>query len=118
MGAVAHGTDRSRGMLRRGNWKLCFTQEGDEVELYNFKEDPAENVNLATDPKYNNLKKDLINSILLIWKDPDTLNKRIKFSHESRTIIRKLSKNNPVFNNYRRKNDYRYSLFGNASAQF
>jgi hypothetical protein len=115
MGAVAHGTDRSRGMLRRGNWKLCFTQEGDEVELYNFKEDPAENVNLATDPKYNNLKKDLINSILLIWKDPDTLNKRIKFSHESRTIIRKLSKNNPVFNNYRRKNDYRYSIFRNAS---
>lgn len=93
----AHGTDRSRCMLRRGDWKLCFTQEGDEVELYNLKEDPAENVNLATDPKYNNIKKDLINSILLIWKDPDILNKRIKFSQESRTIIRKLSKNNPVF---------------------
>jgi hypothetical protein len=93
----AHGTDRSRCMLRRGDWKLSFSKEGDEVELYNLKDDPSENVNLSMDAKFSDVKKILIDSILLIWKNPDTLNKRIKFSQESRTIIRELNKNNPIF---------------------
>jgi len=93
----AHGTDRSRCMLRRGDWKLSFSKEGDEVELYNLKDDPSENVNLAMDAKYSDVKKRLIDSILLIWKNPDILNKKIMFSQESRTIIRELNKNNPVF---------------------
>ncbi len=49
------------GSVRKGDWKIIYWYEGEELELYNLKEDPLESVDLSEKfpDKANDLKKEL-----------------------------------------------------------
>ena len=82
---LAHGTDRPRAMVRRGNWKLCYSH-GDppDMELYNLESDPGEFDNLAADPEYDSVRERLAAKAMEVWGDPDELDRSIKDSQRSR----------------------------------
>jgi len=51
--------------IRKGEWKLIYTYEDNQVELYNLKKDSAESINLTE--KHPSKAKDLLND-LEKWK--------------------------------------------------
>ena len=54
----------NRGALRRGIWKIVFIEKPNgngEWSLYNLKEDPLEQNNLA------NINKDKLEEMLMLW---------------------------------------------------
>ena len=59
-----------RSMIRNSEWKLVHDPMGDLDELYHFPTDPYEHSNLASDPAYANIKKELM-SELYTWRQWD-----------------------------------------------
>lgn len=95
---LAHGTDRPRAMVRRGNWKLCYSH-GDppDLELYNLESDPGEFDNLAADLEYDSVRERLAAKAMAVWGDPDELDRRIKDSQRSRLMIRDVLGEEAIF---------------------
>ena len=58
-------------MVRRGNWKLIY-YHGMEPQLFNLEEDPGEMRDLAADPGYRAVRRDLTSEVLEEW-DPDAV---------------------------------------------
>ena len=56
-----------RSMIRSTEWKLVHDPMGDLDELYQLTTDPYEFINLAYDPSYNSIKKDLMKQLYL-WR--------------------------------------------------
>lgn len=88
----AHGTDRARAMVRRGNWKLCYSHgEPVELELYNLDEDPGEFTNLADESRYREIQDNLLARIMELWGDPDRLTREVVLAQEARQMIRQVA---------------------------
>lgn len=64
-------------MILKDKLKLNYYHTFDEVELYDIKADPDENVNLADNPDYAIKKKELITELMKGW-DPDWMMKDIE----------------------------------------
>ena len=95
---LAHGTDRPRAMVRRGQWKLCYSHsQPPELELYDLESDPGEFNNLAGDPAHSVVQQRLTARVMEAWGDPDELNRRIRNSQRSRLMIRQVLGDAPVF---------------------
>jgi arylsulfatase A-like enzyme len=61
-------------MVRVGDYKLIIYPEVPKAYLFNLKKDPQEMVNLADEPKYQNIKKRLFKELLTLQnKYKDTL---------------------------------------------
>ena len=88
----AHGTDRAMGMVRSGNWKLCYGH-GDptELELYDLDSDPGEFTNLAGAPEHEDVQERLLKILLDQWGDPDEITARIVRDQEDREIVRNVT---------------------------
>ena len=52
-----------RSMIRNATWKLVHDPMGDLDELYNFESDPYEHTNLAEDPAFAFIKKELMDRL-------------------------------------------------------
>ena len=95
---LAHGTDRARAMLRRGNWKLSYSHGTPvELELYNLDEDPGEFTNLADDPRYREIQDGLLARIMELWEDPERLTREVAEAQETRLLIRQVAGDNAPF---------------------
>ena len=94
----AHGTDRALGMVRSGDWKLCYGH-GDpvELELYNLKSDPKEFTNLAGIPEHSEVQARLLKILLDQWGDPDELTAKIIRDQEDREIVRNVTGVGTIF---------------------
>ena len=95
---LAHGTDRARAMIRKGNWKLCYGH-GDppELELYDLEADAGEFNNLAGRPEVRDVQERLLARIREEWPDPDRLTREIHISQEERWEIRERTTDEMVF---------------------
>jgi choline-sulfatase len=93
----AHGTDRPRAMLRRGQWKLCYSYGNPaELELYDLKTDPGEFQNLADDPRHEEIKNSLLDAITDRW-DGQRVDLMVKASQRERYLIRSIDPDNRYF---------------------
>ena len=87
---TAHGTDRPRAMLRRGQWKICLSGRDAadlETELYDLAEDPGEFDNLAGRPAVRERQRELTRALLDRW-DPAGIDSRIRVSQAERALLR------------------------------
>ena len=71
-------------MVREGPWKLVHFVDSSEGQLFNLDEDPGERVNLWTNEKYAEVRRKLINEIL-IW--------RIEGSRQTQGFVQMLANN-------------------------
>ncbi len=86
---LAHGTDRARAMVRRGNWKLSYGHgTPPEVELYDLSSDPGEFMNLAGNPEHRETEEELVRRIMELWGSPDEVTRAGTLSQEARLVIR------------------------------
>jgi choline-sulfatase len=94
----AHGTDRAMGMVRSGNWKLCYGH-GDpvELELYDLEADPNEFTNLAGIAEHSAVQERLLKILLDQWGDPDELTAKIVRDQEDREIVRNVTGVGTIF---------------------
>ena len=94
----AHGTDRALGMVRSGDWKLCYGH-GDpvELELYNLKYDPKEFTNLAGNPEHTEVQARLLKILFDQWGDPDEMTAKIIRDQEDREIVRNVTGVGTIF---------------------
>ena len=86
---LAHGNDRPRAMLRRGDWKLTYGHVKDgqpQVELYDLAGDPGEFTNLAGRPDHRVVQATLTAELLAHW-DPAALAVEIERSQRERLLI-------------------------------
>lgn len=86
---LAHGNDRPRAMLRRGQWKLCYGYVPDgppQLELYDLAADPGEFVNLAGQPAQREIQAALLARLLSHW-DPAAINAAVVRSQRERLLI-------------------------------
>ncbi len=94
----AHGTDRAMGMVRSGNWKLCYGHSDPvDLELYDLENDPGEFTNLADIPEYSEIQTRLLTILLDQWGDPDELTAKIVRDQEGRQIIRNVTGVGTIF---------------------
>lgn len=86
---LAHGTDRPRAMIRRGQFKLSYNHgEPQEFELYDLESDPGEFDNRADDPALAEVKADLLSRILEKWGDAAAMDDEIRYSQRARFLMR------------------------------
>ncbi len=84
----AHGTDRPRAMLRRGNWKLCCGYGRPvELELYDLDSDPGEFQNMAEDARYQSVRDALLGRLFQLW-DGAQVDRKVRHSQQERALIR------------------------------
>ncbi|MDP6667108.1 MAG: sulfatase-like hydrolase/transferase [Dehalococcoidia bacterium] len=94
----AHGTDRAMGMVRSGNWKLCYGHaDPPELELYDLDADPGEFTNLAGAVEHAEAQERLLKILLDQWGDPDALTAKIVQDQEDREIVRNVTGVGTVF---------------------
>ena len=94
----AHGTDRAMGMVRSGNWKLCYGHaDPPELELYDLDADPGEFTNLAGAVEHAAVQERLLKILLDQWGDPDALTAKIVQDQEDREIVRNVTGVGTVF---------------------
>jgi len=93
----AHGTDRARAMVRKGQWKLCYNH-GDpaEFELYALASDPGEFNNLAGRPEHRKVQEELFARINELW-DAEKVTREVMASQEERQMIRDLAAEDRLF---------------------
>ena len=94
----AHGTDRPMGMVRSGNWKLCYGHGNPvEIELYDIESDPHEFTNLSEAAEHTHIKDQLLEILLEQWGDPDKLAAKIMQDQEDREIVRNVTGTGVIF---------------------
>ena len=87
----AHGTDNPRAMLRRGQWKLCVTQDvPGALELYDLSSDPDEFTNLAAHPDYALVRESMLTRLGELW-DGERIKQEVVASQRERVLIRSLA---------------------------
>jgi len=93
----AHGTDRARAMIRKGQWKLSYNH-GDppEFELYDLASDPGEFNNLAGRPEHREIQEKLFARINELW-DAQKVTEEVIASQEERQMIRDLAAEDGLF---------------------
>ncbi len=82
---LAHGVDRPMAMLRHERYKFNYSL-GDLPELYDLEADPNEYIDLAGDPAYADVIRDMEERLLSHW-DPIALNKQVRQSQRERQFI-------------------------------
>ena len=87
---LAHGVERPMAMLRKGKYKYNYSL-GDAPELYDISEDPEEFHNLANEPKYQAICRDLETQLLAEW-NPIEIEKQVRESQKARILIEKVTK--------------------------
>ena len=87
---LAHGVQRPMAMLRKGKYKYNYSL-GDPPELYDISEDQEEFHNLANEPKYQTICRDLETQLLADW-DPIEIEKQVCESQKARILIEKVTK--------------------------
>ncbi|MQG67192.1 MAG: DUF4976 domain-containing protein [SAR202 cluster bacterium] len=89
---LAHGTDRPRGMVRHGQYKLSYNHGvPPEFELYDLIADPGEFDNRADDPALSDVKQLLLARIMQKWDargGADALDAEIRGSQKARYLMR------------------------------
>lgn len=80
-GAVA----APRVMIRQGRWKIVVSEAYPD-QLYDLENDPVEMINLAEDPAYATVKKEMKNSAAGIWDLPK-LRKDVMQNQKMRSMI-------------------------------
>jgi len=86
---LAHGTDRPRGMIRSGKYKLSYNHGiPPEFEMYDLEADPGEFDNIAEDPDLREARNSLLGRILEKWGDVDAMDTAIRQSQKSRFLMR------------------------------
>jgi choline-sulfatase len=94
----AHGTDRAMGMVRSGNWKLCYDHDDPaDLELYDLDNDPGEFANLAGVPEHSDIQERLLKILMDQWGDPDALTAKILRDQEDRKVIRDVTGVGTIF---------------------
>jgi len=83
----AEGVWRGVRTIRRGQYKLTYIP-GMEPEMFDLEQDPNEWNNVASDPAYQEIRKELEELVLKDW-DPDACDERRWQSEERRLAILK-----------------------------
>ena len=86
---LAHGVQRPMAMLRKGQYKFNYSL-GDPPELYDINEDPGEFNNLANEPMYQAVCRELETQLLAEW-DPVDIEKQVRDSQKARILIDKVT---------------------------
>ncbi len=86
---LAHGVERPMAMLRKGRYKYNYSL-GDVPELYDIDKDPEEFRNLADEPKYEEICREMEGQLLEEW-DPVETEKQVRESQKARLIIDKVT---------------------------
>ena len=95
---LAHGTDRPAAMIRRGNYKLCYSYATEpELELYNLASDPGEYDNLAQNPSFKTILSEMTAELLAVWEPTNEMDSKIRDSHQSRLLIRGVIGDKAIF---------------------
>ena len=95
---LAHGTDRPAAMIRRGNYKLCYSYAPEpELELYNLASDPGEYDNLAQNPSFKTILSAMTAELLSVWGPTDEMDSKIRDSQQARLLIRNVLGDKAIF---------------------
>ena len=95
---LAHGTDRPAAMIRRGNYKLCYSYATEpELELYNLASDPGEYDNLAQKPSFKTILSEMTSELLSVWGPADEMDSKIRDSQQARLLIRNVLGDKAIF---------------------
>ena len=95
---LAHGTDRPAAMIRRGNYKLCYSYATEpELELYNLASDPGEYDNLAQNPSFKTILSEMTAELLAVWEPTDEMDSKIRDSQQARLLIRNILGDKAIF---------------------
>lgn len=95
---LAHGTDRPAAMIRRGNYKLCYSYATEpELELYNLASDPGEYDNLAQNPNCRTILSEMTAELLAVWGPTDEMDSKIRDSQQARLLIRNVLGDKAIF---------------------
>ena len=95
---LAHGTDRPAAMIRRGNYKLCYSYATEpELELYNLASDPGEYDNLAQNPSFKTILSEMTAELLAVWEPTDEMDSKIRDSQQARLLIRNVLGDKAIF---------------------
>ena len=87
------GAKKGYRMIRKGKYKLIYVPGGD-IDLYDLENDPGEWTNLAKNPKYKSVVKNMTEIALKGWTDHDRFDEMRYQSEERRIAINKAPKPN------------------------
>jgi len=94
-----HEKDYVQRMIRKDEWKLIFFL-GHRCQLFNLQEDPEELNDLAEDPQYESVRKELTKLILTDW-DPNRILQSLKRKKEELELMRAWAKKTNPLETYR-----------------
>lgn len=80
-----NATVAPRFMVRKGNFKYVFC-EAYPAQLYDLEKDPNELNNVAGDPQYSNIEKELKELVYKKW-DVESLREKMIFSQKERRLV-------------------------------
>lgn len=81
-------------MIRRESWKYVYYHDG-PGQLYNLAQDPEELEDLAEDPRFTDIARDLKAEVLADW-DPDLVARRMEELGSANSLLEKWGRNTQV----------------------
>jgi arylsulfatase A-like enzyme len=73
-------------MIRRGPWKLYKYHDRSPPVLYNLQDDPEEMVDLGLDPRYEEVRDDLLARLYGRWNPVDILRESARQDRDMRLL--------------------------------